>query len=994
MQQEPQQDSIRAWQAGSLQAASTLVRRHQAEIRGIAYLLTLDQDQGRGLAHATFEQFFHTIRTLDPDSDPRIALLVMLGRTYLRGEFEAEDPSPVAFMATAMPQKYGVENQRDRVMAALGRMDERERVALILGEVAGFDPGQLNMVLERGNTALVAPMETGRQRLRQSLDIPMGNPVRPVLLDAMFDGPQEDIWPAIEDNVAEIQRGDQRRGQLLTWGISAGVILIIIAGIIALFDINPFSGDDTDPPGVVGELPLDEEALGTPAPTAIPPTPTPTQTPLPVADLPNLLLAAELDRQTASYYRAQIVDYDAEANRIEAVSESRVTEMLLNAPFSTISPDGSSLIVATTSEPLDEETYRLMVFDISSFDLRWEIPITVESAQATFKWVAASSDSLYIAQFDDETGLPYITGYNLEDGTETGSADLVFPAAPEQPEIAHNLGLHVAQDASFLVATLYHYPWLSSEQDDWYAMVPLPELEPAPLLQVVTPEDSPVFDLRRAQMAVDGTALYFLDYADRGHGMAVQFFRLADQHHTTVEIPFATDGTIPYTSNVATSNDGRRLYIYDTTAGEVAIINLGEQRLERFFPLDAGAFETLLGNEEGQFGLGWPSLLSLDGEQLYIGAKINPSPYEETNVEQTGIWVIDVNTWTVADFWPVDGVVEALYHVPGSESLLVRSQVFPPPGGPDPPITNEVSFVRIGRENGNIISEPVEAGFVDEIDSYFQLASLTQLYADYNGRAAGVDGIAPADPAVQTSLPTVRVWAPLNVVSNQDTQMTVRILDPSTNRPIEAARDEVRFDPDATITAQLSREGSPNQLVVLNTTEPGIYRGNINLPDDGVWNVDISIISPDGTARLVPGAGEVTIQPVLTGDDGKRYRARLTYEPGDPAANQEIIVRVRLVDVETGEMLPEGVGITGAQDMLDGESLDPLPERLYVTFGSPGVEMTPQTLVLNLVEHGVWRRETTFWTDGTWSTSVEIQFSDGKAVTLFTGTVGIDPAKP
>lgn len=995
MQQESQLDPIRAWQAGSLQAAHMLVRRHQSEIRGIAYLLTLDQDQGRGLAHATFEQFFQSISTLDPDSDPRLALLTRLGRSFLRKEFEAEDPSPVAFMATAMPQKYGVENQRDRVMAALGRMDERERVALVLGEVAGFDPGQLNTVLERGNTALVAPMETGRQRLRQSLDIPMGNPVRPVLLDAMFDGPQEDIWPAIEDNVAEIQRGEQRRGQLLTWGIAAGVVLILLVGIIALFDVNPFSGDDADSPGIGSELPIDDEDLGTPAPTVVPPTPTPIPTPLPAADLPNLLIAAELDRQTATYYRAQIVQYDAETNQIVQVGESAATEMMQNAAFSSISPDGGSLIVAATAEPLAENMYRLMVFDIDTFELRWEMTLTIDQTQAGFGWIASSSDAIYLAQFDPESDMPVVTAYALEDGTETGSATLEYSVSPDQQAVVHSLHLHVAPDESFLLATLYRFPWLGgSENEAWYGLVRLPDLEPAQMLQVETPEDGPRFDFRRARMTIDGDALYFLDYGIRGHGLVVQFFRLADQQHTAVEIPFSLDGELPYSSNAVTSNDGRRLYLYDSTVGEIAIVNLDEQRLERFFPLDTGAFEDLFGKGEGQFGMGWPSLLSLDGERLYIGARFNPDAGTTTVVESTGIWVIDVNTWTVADFWPVDGVIDTLYHVPGSDSLLVRSQMFPPPEGTGSTVSNVATFARVGRVDGEVVFDPVDSSFAESIDSYFQLGSLTQLYAAYNGRAAGIDGIMPADPLFQSSLPGIRLWAPLNVVSNQDAQLTVRILDPATRRALEAARDEVRFDPASTITARLSREGSPSQLVVLNTIEPGLYRGNINLPDHGSWNVDISIISPDGTTRLIPAAGNIVIQPTLTGDDGKRYRARLTYEPGDPAANQQIIVRVRLVDVETGEMLPEGLGFSGAQDVLDGAALDPLPDRLYVTFGAPGYNLNPQTLVVNLVEHGVWMRNMTFWTDGTWSSSVQVQLGPEETFELFTGTVGIDPAAP
>lgn len=996
MQRDSQQDVINAWQAGSVQAAQMFVRRHQAEIRGIAYLLTLDQNTARGLAHATFEQFFQSIRTIDPDSDPRIALLTRLGRTFLRKEYEAEAPNPVAFMATPLPQKYGVENQRDRVTAALGRMDERERVALVLGEVAGFEPGQLNTVLERGNNALVAPMETGRQRLRQSLDIPAGNPVRPALLDAMFDGPQDDIWPAIEDNVAQIQRNEQRRGQLFTWGIAAGVILILLAGIIALFDLNPFGGDGPAATEIAGELTPEDELAGTPGPTQIPPTPTPTPPPLPAVGLPNLYVGAEFSRQTAGFQKSRVLQYDPETNRIVSLGESEATRMLQNAAYSTISPDGKSLIVLATSEPLSEEMYRVMVFDVENLSLRWDTTVIVDPNRQGFNWLASGSDALYLAQFDETSSLPVITAYAMEDGVVTGSVELDYPTTPGQPAIAHSLNLHIAPDESSLLVTLYRFPWISdTERDDWYALIPLPDLEPVTMLQIEQPEGQPPFDLRRAQMTIDGNALYTFDYGPKGLTLVAQFFRLSDQRQTTVEVPFTQDDERPFTSNVVRSNDGRRLYVYDTTAAEIAIINLSEQRLERFFPLDAGEFASLLGNEPGRFGLGWPSLLSLDGERLYIAARFNSEPDVEPDVEQTGIWVIDVPTWTIVDFWPVAGVIDSLDPVPGSDSLLVRSQEYPPLADPEQTITNVITFARMGRVNGELMVEPITTDFADEIDSFYQFTSLARLYAMSNGRTAGIDGETPADPVIQSSLPGIRVWAPLNVASNQSTRLTVRILDPLTNRPLETGRDDVRFDPDATITARLTLEGSPGQLVVLGMTEPGIYRGNINLPAHGTWNVDVSIINPDGTGRQIPAVGAVTIQPALIGDDGRIYRARLTYEPGDPRVNQRIIIRVRLVDTETGEMIPEGVGISTPQDVLGGASLDPLPERVYVIFGAPGSTTNRQTLILSQAGHGVWQQTMTFWTDGAWSTSVQVPLSGTQqSPTLFTGTVTIDPENP
>jgi hypothetical protein len=89
MQRDNEHDQIRAWQAGSLAAAQAFVRQRQTEIRSAAYLLTLDQDQARGLAEATFVRFFRTARNLNPEADTRIELFVQLGRCFLRKEFES-----------------------------------------------------------------------------------------------------------------------------------------------------------------------------------------------------------------------------------------------------------------------------------------------------------------------------------------------------------------------------------------------------------------------------------------------------------------------------------------------------------------------------------------------------------------------------------------------------------------------------------------------------------------------------------------------------------------------------------------------------------------------------------------------------------------------------------------------------------------------------------------------------------------------------------------
>ena len=976
MQRNNERDLISAWQSGSLPAAEAFVRQRQAEVRTIAYLLTLERNQARGLAEAAFVRFFQSTRTMDADTDTRQELLVRLGRLFLRKEFEAVEASQPDMFSAGPPQKYGVDNQRDRTLAALGRLEDRERIALVLGEVAAFDPSQINLVLERGNTALVAPMETGRQRLRQSLDIPQGQPVRPALLDASFDGPREDLWPELVDDISRIHREEQRRGQLVTYGVVAGMFLVALIAIIALFGNDLFAGEEDDPAALGDTSATAEivEDISTPLPTVIPPTPTPTPEPLPLADVPNVMLAGEYYGTSGGLLRVTPVRYDTDTDELVALDQIDASAEPGVIVAQWITPDGAQLVVVRETQEEGIREYSVTVLDSGTLEWQWqasigEFSLNPESSYSIIPPVTMSSDEIFVVRLDPDNPVMTVDRYDLDDGTQGESASIDINADTNVPDEYSTVSLFLTPDQSRLLIVVHDAPAsnVSQPQAGRLVQLALPDLERVDeSVQPFANVDDP-FSIWGAALAVDGQTFYRVSNGEPGRPLQVDFLDIQTGARTAIMVPFANDENLPYRQiTMFHSHDGYRMFLIDSFNGNVAVIHLTERRLERYFSIDKGEFGSLFGSGGGRLVFGWKPMLSQDGTKLYVPAGINTSEQRYSYGDSTGVWVIDLSTWTITDFWPIEGTVEGIYSELADGTIFVRSWLGE--AGLEGP------NYRLGRIDGELIREELALSASEDASGIW-VTSLASLYRSSHGRSPAVNGVDPAALPNYSTLPRLETATENNIASGISTTITVRIFDPVSGNVLSAQREEVRFDPDSTVTVTLTRDGAQAQLLVMSQAEPGVYRADTALPADGTWDINVSIIAPDGTTTSVPRAGTLVVAPTLTGSDGERYQFRVRFDPRTPTVGEEAGFRIRLVNVDSGAVVSEDVTFDVEQAVLEGGTIEELPQRLSMSLGNPSTYFGSRSIIASQSSYGVWDGRITLSTPGFWTTAIRLQFA-------------------
>ncbi|HEX2280526.1 MAG TPA: hypothetical protein VHG52_02065, partial [Thermomicrobiales bacterium] len=290
VQHEAGSEFVEGWRSGSLEAARAFVRSRQAESLLVAWLLTMDSDRARGLAAASLLTFLREPDGFDPDADPRLELLAAAGRCFLTREYDAVPATQSHQITHSEREHLRIETGRDRTLAALGRLSESERLALVLSEVAGLDEREVNRVLGQSGVESVVQRGQGQRRMRQTLDLPPGDSVRPMLLEAGFDRPRDDLWPHLEGPLSRIQCREQRRRRMISLGFAGVVLLVSLVTAAVLFG-DDLLGDGSDPADQAVNVPAVEDDLDIRQSVPILPTPTPSPTPMPAGEVPNTLLA-------------------------------------------------------------------------------------------------------------------------------------------------------------------------------------------------------------------------------------------------------------------------------------------------------------------------------------------------------------------------------------------------------------------------------------------------------------------------------------------------------------------------------------------------------------------------------------------------------------------------------------------------------------------------------------------------------------------------------
>ncbi len=250
-----------------------------------------------------------------------------------------------------------------------------------------------------------------------------------------------------------------------------------------------------------------------------------------------------------------------------------------------------------------------------------------------------------------------------------------------------------------------------------------------------------------------------------------------------------------------------------------------------------------------------------------------------------------------------------------------------------------------------------------EVASPYWTYALTDMYTTTWGVTPPVAGVDPEDlqPSTRT-VPYARMDVSISastVLAGQPVTVELRYLDPVTGEPIVEVNNDVRYDePDhvrALVTDRNTNE--PVQTIVLARSATGVYRGAAVLPGVGIWSLQVVAETADEPSRYVTLRDAVVVQPTLMGDDGRRYM--LAVEVADPPARieQDALVRVAVVDAETGSPLPDDV------QLVDG-----MPDEMV---GSATLEARAVTsATLAAISHGMYEGHCTFFAAGRWQIAV------------------------
>lgn len=991
MLREIEHGLVDAQRRDSLPSAQSVVQSRQAETLAVAYLLTGDRDRAVGLAEAALLSFLRELKKLDPDADPRTRVLIHLGRHFLDGEHAGVPSGRHELIADAVPEKYAVENQRERTLTALSRLDDRERAALLLSDMCGIDPGEL---YERNNDTLAAPPETARERLRQSLDVPSGESLRPLLVEAGFDGPKDDLWPGLAGPYAEIQRREKRRGQLLTFSVVGGVILVAIVSIAVIFGPQLINDNEADAAAIATPTVVDDD-LVIPSDPPISPTPTPTPPLPPVGDVPGTLLAQTYHDGRSNNPYSTLSVYEPDSNALRQVLDGSEELGGSNSGPILISPDGQQLILIQQDRTGTKVHYTATALDSNTLERQWETDIGTfegEDEQSGMILVQLSavvaSESVYIAILSHEMPeIATLMAFNRRDGTlsENSAIDLEGSVIGTS-DFLGNVFLFKPVDESKLVLVIEKYDRSGQRsQDPFVYQIALPTL-----VQIGDPlaTDDPTgqtFGFWSTRVTPNSDALFNMTYTlDRG-GSQMSFFNLDTGEMTHLPLPFAKRGGEPYvgTSSVL-APDGRTLYVLDQAGGHVAIVDLNQRKIERFFPLDTGEFDTLFGPGSDQFILGWANLISPDGTRLFVAADVGDRFRRSGPIEESGVWVIDLTQWRILDFWPVEGQASWMHSIPHEQTVLVSSWFY----------TSEQStqmLTRFNMADGSTIQLPVDVPTTEDGGAP-TLVSLVELYRNQHGRSPNIDGVEQHGLADFQTLPRIEASATTdNVAAGVTTSVEVRILDPASGEVLSSQNPNVRFDSGSTVTAILKAEDQSRQIIVLANIEPGVYRGSVTFPATGRWTIDVAVTGRDGTVSVSSDTGWIDVAPTFAGSDGRLYQFAITSQPEQPVIEEDITISLKLIDIESGVPLPEGVTLLPDQPALEGSSIEGMPERIDVALvfargNQPGVY---RTALLYQISPGIYEGTTQLKDAGTWAAEIRFQPPGSRRTLIPAGSIQV-----
>jgi hypothetical protein len=624
--------------------------------------------------------------------------------------------------------------------------------------------------------------------------------------------------------------------------------------------------------------------------------------------LPDTLLFSTYDQQTGrSTLAALVPGHRLPQPILETAGFNPPTD-------AAISPDGHQLVIRQVEEVGGRQVGSVIALATGTLETQWRAEAVewampsgsatptpapgsiAERPQLMLDSVALTADRVSVASHVWRTTDP-IAVTVLDRATGAELARWAIDTGGRAPGFARLLA---SPDGASLVVIASTWDALPSDQDadgeegpTLYVRLRLPEgtVEARTVVES-EPGAVPLWDGRPTP---DGRWLYGI-VDPGGSETLVNFFDLAHgELGPSLDLGFSGTGGF-LLSEHAVSPDGRRLYVFAPTTGELVMVDLQRQQIEGRVAVDMGpaeagvsrldrvltALRSLLAQEAvAKFSFaGGGMQLSPDGRRLYAIGFHGDAHQGEID----GIWVIDTASWRIVDRW-LPGTS------PGDLFLSQDGRYLYAQRWDTGTAQNESELSVLDTTTGiEVFTVPIETQSV---------TTLAELYRQTFGRHAESGVLPRSAPADVRPIAALTVSAdPASVFAGHPVTIEARFVDPATGRLLYLGQRGVRYDPPDQVIAALAYRGSDNPVTIeLKPAGYARYRGQIALEKPGPWTLTVVAERDDSfNSRAYREAG-VTVLPAFNGTDGRAYVLRITTKPERPLAHQRVHLRAA-VDAE------------------------------------------------------------------------------------------------
>jgi DNA-directed RNA polymerase specialized sigma24 family protein len=933
-----------AARTGDERVGMRVVERHQRDLLRVVYLLCGDGERAAELAAAALLDAFR--RPPDEEADLRQHLLIEVARRSM------ERPGRSTWLRRDSESNYAVDDERDRVRAALDRLEPAERAMLVLNRYAGL-PEQASLPLLNANIYEQRAM-TARAASRVAIAAGRSSdgPVADLLARLLVDAPASDLWPEVSGSLRMIWATRRRRRRLLLATALSPLLIVLVAGLLWLAGRDAGDGESAS-----GALLTPPSPTATPSAEAEPraqfaAAATPSPAPREAVSVPDLQLIRAIEQGGTG--RSSLHAYDPATND---------TRLLLNAGgLVNISPDGRWLVSRSTLSESPGTTV-LAAMPLDGGGKSWEVTLpSVRSlaidARTIYALVPSTSNE---ARFRVEV-------VELASGTIRGGWEAATP--DEQPDTVWGTQLYAPLDGERLYLLTEHF---DDSGQTWIGVMNVYRPEDGELIDSFVHElpgsggqIARGFSPSGALPTPGGGALYSVVPDENWSKLRVQFLDLESGRLSTMPLPLTARSTSVSDSrgdaeiHLVPSNTGELLYVIQSRFRQVAVVDLLGRSMIGIFPLSSGAFDRSSFESNLNRVSYLETLLSPDGRLLYLASSWERNQAVFGYPARSPVWIIDTTSWEVVARMMVDGLPRSMTLSGDGSQLVVRSER----------TDGEILFTVLDTAGGEVLHVRQEIP-VPEWADLQRLSAVQHIFQAQYGYRPVVDGVIPQDNRIVSILPAVRIEAG-DAMAGADTLVTARVVHPVSGAP--AIDDHtLRFDPEAALVIELTRDDR-QVILIPSKIEPGVYQGLARLDLAGTWNAHVTIINRDGTTWSAALPAAVKVAEGLLATDGNEYGFEI--RPANPVSRRTITLRVWMINAETGRRLP------GEVEIADG-----VPGRVQLVLTHSEGERIE--VPLDPLDHASFLGWARFSLPGEWTAEVSFEREDGRRVTVEAGVIEI-----